>query len=86
MTELFFESILKKSINLKNLAFELAVAIFDIEPKNEKLILCQTVAKELICIHKCNHNHLQNSSKNASMNRTYKTNNFALGSHRFTAP
>ena len=44
MTELFFESISRKSINLKNLAFELAVAIFDIEPKNMKLILCQSIA------------------------------------------
>ena len=33
MTELFVESILKKCINLMNLASELAVAIFNIEQK-----------------------------------------------------
>ena len=43
---------------------------------------CQTT----YFIHKCNHNHLQNLSKNAYINIICKTNNFALGYHRFTAP
>ena len=78
MTELFVESILRKSINLKNLASELAVVIFNIEPKCE-IDLVSNGCQRTYFIHKCNHNHLQNLSKNAYINIIYKTNDFALG-------